>query len=301
MLPIRDKLNNPFVVVTLALFIAVAGYLISDYFVHWIKFWLGLYLAIALPIIIALPIAFILQQNFKKINTQKKELEHLDTINKKLFLLISHDVRSPLASLIGTIDLVANNDIDSDEAKLYFKELSKKVKNVNIFLDGLLDWSRRQTQNKPLSFVTFEALQAIKPMWELLEHEALKKNITINTNNLNTKMYADIDSYTFVFRNILQNAIKFTKQSGIIVLETKEINGLIHTIISDTGVGIHTKEIEKILKGENWYTTKGTSEEKGTGFGLRTCLYYLKKNNGDLLIDSEVGKGTKVSILLPKG
>jgi signal transduction histidine kinase len=298
--PIKDKLHNPFIVVALALLISVSGYLISDYFIHWIKFWLGLYLAISLPIIIAFPIAIILHQNFKKINFQKKELERLDIINKKLFLLISHDVRSPLASLIGTIDLVANNDIDTNEAKLYFKELSNKVKNVNVFLDGLLDWSRRQTQNKPLNFVTFETLQVIKPMWELLEHEAQKKKITITFNSLSNRIYADIESYTFVFRNILQNAIKFTEESGTIHIETNEIDGMVHTTISDSGVGIHNREIDKILKGENWYTTKGTSQETGTGFGLRTCLYYLKKNNGDLLIESELKKGTKITIVLPK-
>ncbi len=128
-----------------------------------------------------------------------------------------------------------------------------------------------------MNFVSFETLQVIKPMWELLEHEANKKNIIITFKNLSNKIYADIESYTFVFRNILQNAIKFTEESGTIYIETNEIEGMIHTTISNSGVGIHAREVDKILKGENWYTTKGTSEESGTGFGLRTCLYYLKK------------------------
>lgn len=299
MFTIKIRIHHPIIVVPFSLFLAVSGYLISDLIVHWEKFWLGLYLSTILPILISLPIALIMDRYFKKIQYQKIELERLDTINKKLFLLISHDVRAPLASLIGTIDLVTNDDLDLEQAKLYFKELSNKIKNVNSFLDGLLDWSRRQTQNKPLEFSLFDTSKVIKLAHDLLEPEAKLKNIKISMNSSDHKIYSDLGSYSFILRNILHNAIKFTPVGGKIKIKTFVKNSESHTTIYDSGIGITKKEIKKILDGENWDTTKGTSNENGSGFGLRTCLYYLKKNNGTLLIDSKINTGTKMTIVLP--
>ncbi len=260
-----------------------------------------MYLAALLPIIISLPLALIMDRYFKKFQSQKKELEHLDMINKKLFLLISHDVRSPLASLIGTIDLVADNDLDPEEAKHYFAELSSKIKNVNSFLDGLLNWARRQTQNKPLEFALYDSSDIIKLTHDLLEPTAKLKKIRITMDIGAYKIYSDKESYSFVLRNILHNAIKFTPIDGEIIIKTFVKNKQIYTTIQDSGIGITNKEIIKILDGENWHTTKGTSNENGSGFGLRTCLYYLKKNNGTLLIESKVNAGTKMIIVLPQG
>ncbi|SDE47658.1 sensor histidine kinase [Cellulophaga baltica] len=299
MLPLKNRIHHPIFVVPLSLFLSVSGYVISDFFAHWQKFWLGMYLAVLLPIIISLPLALIMDRYFKKFQSQKKELEHLDTINKKLFLLISHDVRSPLASLIGTIDLVTDNDLDPQEAKLYFSELSRKIKNVNSFLDGLLNWARRQTQNKPLEFSLYDSSDIIKLTHDLLEPAAKLKKIRITTKLGHHKIYADKESYSFVLRNILHNAIKFTPIDGEITIETFVKNKQIYTTIQDSGIGITKNEIKKILDGENWHTTKGTSNENGSGFGLRTCLYYLKQNNGVLLIDSEIDTGTKITIVLP--
>jgi two-component system sensor histidine kinase/response regulator len=288
-------------IVLLCVLLSVIGFLITDFIINWEKFWGGLFLSIFLPIFISTPIAIIIDKSFKKIKTQNIELERLDSINKKLFLLISHDVRSPLSNLRGMIDLIANNDLEEHESKLYLKQLSEKLDNVNTFLNGLLEWSRKQTQDKPLDFENFEADEVIKPTIKLLESSIENKNISITTKKIKAMLYADKESYSFVFRNILHNAVKFTSNHGKIEISTAIINGHVHTQIKDTGVGISDKEINKILNGTNWYTTKGTSEENGSGFGLRTCFYYLEKNNGRLEIESEIGCGSNFTIILPMG
>nr|WP_233268671.1 HAMP domain-containing sensor histidine kinase [Cellulophaga sp. L1A9] len=194
---------------------------------------------------------------------------------------------------------MTDNDLDPEEAKHYFSELSSKIKNVNSFLDGLLNWARRQTQNKPLEFSLFDNSDVIKLTHDLLEPVAKLKKIRITTKLGHHKIYADKESYSFVLRNILHNAIKFTPIDGEITIETFVKNKQIFTTIQDSGIGITNNEIKKILDGENWHTTKGTLNENGSGFGLRTCLYYLKQNNGVLLIDSEITIGTKITIGLP--
>tara|TARA_R110002033_G_scaffold171212_1_gene218539 strand:+ start:47014 stop:47925 length:912 start_codon:yes stop_codon:yes gene_type:complete len=298
---IQNRLYHPLFVVPSSVFLSLTAYIIAHYIIHWEHFWVGFFLSVLIPLMVSLPIALLMDGYFKKINKQKIELERLDSANKKLFALISHDVRAPLDSLKGMIELVVNETIDLEESKLYFDKLSNKLEHLNIFLDGLLDWSKRQTQNKPLEFSSFDSNEVIKPIIDLLEPLAQDKDITIITKNTKNKIHSDLESYSFVFRNILHNAIKFTPKSGAIQIQTITKNGKTHTSIKDSGVGISKKEINKILEGDNWYTTKGTSEENGTGFGLRTCIYYLEKNNGELLIESEEGNGTAMTIILPQG
>ncbi|WP_158975407.1 sensor histidine kinase KdpD [Cellulophaga sp. L1A9] len=300
MFPLKNKLHHPVIIVLMCVSLSTLGFLITDFFAHWGKFWEGLYLSIFLPIFISTPIAIIIDSYFKKIKSQNIELEQLDTINKKLFLLISHDVRSPLASLKGIINLITNNDLEEQESKMYLKQLSDKLDNLDVFLNGLLEWSQKQTQNKPLDFINFDALEVIKPTINLLEHAIENKNIITTLKSNGTTLYADKESFSFVFRNVLHNAIKFTGIQGRIHVETSSLNGEIHIIIKDNGVGISEEEIHKILNGSNWYTTKGTSEENGSGFGLRSCFYYLEKNNGRLKIESELGSGSTFTIVLPE-
>lgn len=301
MIPIKHRLYHPFFVVTISVFLSIIAYFIAHYIIYWEDFWVGFFLSALIPFVVSFPIAMIMDGYFKKINKQKLELEHLDSINKKLFLLISHDVRAPLNTLKGMIDLISNNSIDSQESKLYLKQLSIKFEQVNSFLDGLLDWSKRQTQNKPIQFISYDCAEVIKPVCNLLEPNASSKEITIITKNLKNNIYSDMESYSFVFRNILHNAIKFTPKHGTIQIDTIERDGNIYTSILDSGVGISEKEIRKILEGDNWYTTEGTSQERGSGFGLRTCIYYLEKNKGRLEIESEKGQGSIFTIVLPVG
>ena len=301
MIPIKARLYHPLIVVSLSIIISLATYSIAYYFVYWQDLWVGFFLSILIPLVVFSPIAFIMDGYFKKLNKQKSELVQLDKTNKKLFLLISHDVRAPLTSLKGMIDLIDNDTLDFEQSKLYLHQLSDKLENVNFFLDGLFDWSKRQTQNKPLLFSSIDCVEAILPICNLLEQSAQTKDITIITKNLKNNVLSDRGSYLFVLRNIIQNAIKFTPEHGTILIETAVKNGKTYTSILDFGVGISEKEIAKILAGDNWHTTKGTSEESGSGFGLKTCIYYLKKNNGELLIESEVNKGTKITIILPQG
>ena len=300
MIPIKQRLYHPFFVVTISVLLSIISYVIAHYFIYWEDFWVGFFLSALILFVVSCPIAVIMDGYFKKINKQKIELERLDSINKKLFLLISHDVRAPLNTLKGMIDLITNDAIDNQESKLYLKQLSIKFEHVNSFLDGLLDWSKRQIQDKPIAFSSFNSAEAIKPICNLLEPIALSKEITISTKNLNNIIYADMESYSFVLRNVLHNAIKFTPKNGTIQIDTIKRDGHIYTSILDSGVGISEKEIKKILEGDNWYTTEGTLQERGSGFGLRTCIYYLKKNNGKILIESELNKGTKMTIILPE-
>lgn len=296
---IKEKLYNPIVIVIISVTFSVSAYLLIASFTKIPDFKIGLMLSTVIPIAVSLPISVVMIGYLKKIQKQKIKMERLDSTNKKLFSLLSHDIRSPITSLKGIVDLLTEGVLDKKEGKIYLGELSKKIDNVLEFLDDLLLWSKRQVEKKPIKHSLFNCNEIIKSTIDLLEDTRKRKNIRLEIGEINNTIYTDKDIYAFVFRNIYHNAIKFTPEHGKIEIYTEIKNKNNLTVIKDSGIGISQEDIKNVLNEDKWFTQNGTFNETGTGFGISTCVNYLKQNNGKLLMESEPGKGTKVSIVLP--
>ncbi|SHJ98535.1 sensor histidine kinase [Pseudozobellia thermophila] len=292
--------SKPYRVVIVSVLVATLLYVIAHGIFHFYKFGLGLVLSAVFPIVISLPISRVMIGYTRRIKKQKQELAKLDIINKKLFSLISHDIRSPMATLQGLVHAMAFNDFDRETEKEYLGRLSKHIANLDIFLSDLLQWSQDQIQDKPANRTLFKCNDTLAQIGGLFEGMLLEKQIDFTIGDLDSTIYADQQDYAFIVRNVLHNAIKFTPVKGKINICLKVVGDEVHTIIKDSGVGLSKEEIDIIFEGEKLFTQLGTSNEKGTGFGLKACIDYLKKNNGSLSIESVRGKGTKVSIILPK-
>ncbi|WP_010519410.1 sensor histidine kinase [Croceivirga radicis] len=301
MIPKNLKLHRPYFITAIAVVAAVCGFAIADILVDWSVFWHGVLATAMISLCITIPIAYSMDHFAMKYRKQNKELEKLNALNKKLFALISHDVRAPLNNLKTLVDLFVNGDMDMETAQVYFGQVSGKLDNLTDFLDGLLDWSKRQTEDELLQKSNFSTEATIIPIVDLLDEQAKVKKISIYKEGTNEIVFADKNSYEFIFRNLLHNAIKFTPANGSIYINTYTKNGKVYTAIKDTGLGIADAEISKILDGTNWHTTNGTEDEKGSGFGIRTCFYYLKQNGGALDIKSKVGMGTIMTFSMPRG
>jgi signal transduction histidine kinase len=111
-------------------------------------------------------------------------------------------------------------------------------------------------------------------------------------------VYADRDMINLVLRNLLSNAIKFTPEKGRITIGVNDQSTFTEVFVQDTGMGISTENLRKINEN-NFYTTKGTASESGTGLGLMLCKEFLARNGGQMYIESEVGKGSTFSFTLP--
>ncbi len=297
---LKERLYNPFVVVFLSVTISVMVFYIVTLFIAMEDYTFGLTLSIVIPILASYPISLIMVRHHRKIVSQRQELERLDKINKKLFALISHDIRSPIASLKGVVDLLISEDLDVDEGKIHFNSVSDKIENLLEFLNNLLTWSKMQIENKTLEPKLFNSEEVIESILELYDELRTSKGVLLTKGNISSNVYADKESYAFIVRNLLHNAIKFTEKNQNISVSTEVLNDKVHTIIEDNGIGIDKDRIDKLINNQEWLSTSGTSDEVGTGLGIQTSIQYLKKQNGELRIDSEVGKGTKMTIILPE-
>jgi signal transduction histidine kinase len=167
-------------------------------------------------------------------------------------------------------------------------------------LNTLMEWSRLQTGRmsfRPENFV-FEVVAS--ETCAIFAEIAAKKAIEINMEFTGyNEVEADIAMVGTVLRNLISNAIKFTKSGGKIIISAKPVDKQLLVSVRDTGIGISSEDIKKLFRIEETYTTKGTLNEKGTGLGLILCKEFIEKNGGQIWAESEIGKGSTFWFLLP--
>ena len=252
-----------------------------------------------IPALISYPMSYLLIRYYKKIEIQKDELQRLNEINNRLISIIAHDIRSPISGVYGILDLIELETFSKEELSFYINDLSGTVDNLLSFLDDILQWSKAQIENKEIEPELFNTQKVWTQVLALYHHNIESKNINLVANNLEQPIYADQGSYSFVTRNILHNAIKFTPKNGSILIDLTRKGNRTITTIEDNGIGITEEKLNKILFSKEWVTTVGTNDEKGTGFGLKAAAKYIEIMDGKLQIESVPGKGTKVIIDLP--
>ena len=257
-------------------------------------------LSTLIPAVISFPISAILIRYHKKIAQQKAELERLNELNNRLFSIIAHDIRSPIASAFSVMELLKTEDLTEEEQQEFITNLSGTFDNLLVFLNDMLEWSKQQLENQELKPKLFNTEPILDRILLLYKHMIEGKGITITRNTKAENIYANEGSYSLIVRNILHNAIKFTPKGGTISIYTDEMDDHIATTIQDTGVGMNKENLEKIINGKEWVSSMGTNNEVGTGFGLQASMKYVKLQHGHINIESEENKGTSISILLPK-
>lgn len=234
-----------------------------------------------------------------EISEQNKLLESDNRTKDKLLSIISHDLRNPLVNMKGILNLVNQGIIPDDQAKQLLVQLETQYMGTTSLLDNLLFWLRGQMQGKNLEKIKVNISQIVKSLEE--EHRMLLQRKVVKFFNhiiTGTELYADKEMIRIVLRNLISNAIKFTPEGGTIEIMAEKNASETLISVKDSGIGMDDQTIEKI-KAKNYYTTAGTSLEKGSGFGLMLCSDLINRHNGKLEIFSEPSKGSKFSIHIP--
>ena len=228
------------------------------------------------------------------------ELAELDSLKTKLFSVISHDLRSPMYALRNLFKNMHQKDTPAPEIKKIVPDVLMDLNYTIGLMENLLQWSKTQMQSSAANLKELDLSKMINEVLQLLRLQAEAKQIYIeNKNTCPVYVYADKEMVNLILRNLLSNAIKFTPSQGYIEIGVTEISSFVEVYVQDTGVGISKEAIQKIQES-NFYTTKGTSSEAGTGLGLMLCREFLQKNGGQMHIESQQGKGSIFSFTLPR-
>jgi signal transduction histidine kinase len=241
-------------------------------------------------------------ENYDKLKFYSEELKESNTTKDKLISVIAHDLRSPLASLINTTKLLAENFelMDHDEIKKIMVLLNKETELTFESLNNLLLWSKTQRKKlKPvLEQVNFN--QLVEQTYLQAERLFKQKNITFsNRIEAGIEIQADPSMIQSVIKNLLINSIKFTPYGGHISSEVSITNDTAVVSVHDNGIGMKPGVIAKLFKQDVEFTTRGTENEKGTGLGLKICKEFIELHGGQIWVESEPAKGTTFYFSLP--
>lgn len=249
-------------------------------------------------------------QKMEEINAQLNDLVEDDKIkladvvstNAKFLSLIAHDLRNPFNSIIGVLDLLKDHFDDYDKAeieKLIIIASHSASKTLRL-LDNLLAWSISQNQEKSFNPVKINLLELISNEFESFNTSAAQKQIAMGHSVIpNICVTADIQMVKTIFRNLISNAIKFSKTGGVIFISATEGKQFVEIEVADNGIGISEKIQKKLFKTDEFRSTSGTNNEQGTGLGLLFCKEFVGLHGGKIWIESEPEKGSKFKFTLP--
>lgn len=242
----------------------------------------------------------LLMEHQEEIKRRKDELEQLNQVKDKFFSIISHDLRSPMNALSGILNLMEGDNISREEFSTLTKELRTQFNHTRTLINNLLDWALFQMDKLKIQPEKIELSGLVDENFNLLSSMHLKEMKLVNKVPANTYGWGDLNMLNLVLRNLILNAIKFSKAGGDIEISATEKDGLITIGVRDFGVGIQP-EVQKILFEKTMgYSTRGTANEKGTGLGLILCKEFVEKNGGTIWLESEVGKGSTFYFTLRK-
>jgi signal transduction histidine kinase len=253
-------------------------------------------------IVASMGLLYILRQRQKAsevLERQKQYAEELNQLNDKLFSIISHDLRAPLWSLKGVLEMASTQMISEKELTSLLSSIGDNTQHVIDLLENLLNWSKGHLRGNTINTRNIELCRIVLNVIELNNPIAAKKQIQINhAIDKRINVFADKNMIELVVRNILSNAIKFTPQSGSVNISCTTNSTHATLSIQDSGVGIKKEVIGKLFGNEN-FSTQGTANEKGTGLGLILCKEFVEKNGGTIMVESAEGKGSTFMITIP--
>lgn len=234
-----------------------------------------------------------------QLEKKTNELLELDTLKNKLFSVIAHDLKTPMYALRNMFRNIQQFDIPGDEIKIMIPDVVTDLNYTTGLMENLLQWAKNQMQSDSLKPQLLDVSEMIKEVMQLLRLQADEKKVYLESKiDVPVYIYADRDMVNLVLRNLLSNAIKFTPENGYIFLGANEANSYVEVFVQDTGKGMSEEDLRKI-NANNYFTTKGTANESGTGLGLMLCKEFLAKNGGRMFVESEEGKGSVFSFTLP--
>lgn len=230
------------------------------------------------------------------------QFRELNATKDILFSIIGHDLRGPFGNILVLSELLieAVKDKDPVESEQYLGMINSTAKNSLSLLDNLLSWAKSQTGQLNFKSEKINISSSIQEVLELSNANAKTKNISLNLIK-SDEIEVDCDEEIFktILRNLISNAIKFTKPGGNIDVFVIPKQNQVEITISDNGIGINEETCKKLFSISSNLSLLGTANEIGSGFGLFLCKEFVKKLGGRIWVESEEGKGSDFKFTLP--
>jgi signal transduction histidine kinase len=243
-----------------------------------------------------------LEEANKKLVSSEKKLLHESAIKSKMYSIMAHDLRNPSNAIIGFSQLLANNPekYSKQEIQKFAGIINRSARNVYVMLDNLLEWSKAQNEYLQIKHEQFDLHAHILNIFTLFELASISKNIELQCIvHKGIKVNTDKNILSTILRNLIDNALKFTPEGGIISISCVLRTSLIEIHVEDTGPGISEDKIATLFQLTNKKTDSHEFDFSTHGLGLILCKDFVEMLGGRIWVDSTLGKGSIFKFELP--
>ena len=239
----------------------------------------------------------------KELEQHKQQLAESNAMKDRFFSILAHDMRNPV-SAIYTFTGFLNESMESiskDELHQYLSVIHTTSKGLSDLLEELFLWGSLHSNRYDFKPELVPLTEVVDSVISLLMANATQKEIHLESDiHTEIQVFSDRNMLQIVVRNLVSNAIKFTTHKGRVTISVKDQGDEVQVSVKDTGIGISKKDISRLFRIDEQFTTHGTKGETGSGLGLVLCKELVEKNKGKIWVKSESGKGSTFSFSLPK-
>lgn len=235
----------------------------------------------------------------------KKQAEQILRINKtkdRLYSVIAHDIKSPFANISMLLSSIAEGYLQpgTEEYDEILQSLNASTKETYALLENLLRWTRAQTGDLEYVPEKIHLQELAYNVVRNLNSNARNKNIALELLiEDDLSCLADTMMLQSILQNLVSNALKFTPKGGSVIVSGAKKGDQVRIMVKDSGVGIPEENMKKLFSSDGHFTTEGTNSEKGSGLGLLLVKDFVQRNKGTVTVESQTGKGTTFTIMLP--
>lgn len=236
-------------------------------------------------------VTYYIQRKTKLLNAviskQHAELEEMGMVKDTLLGVVSHDMRTPVNSLLSFSELLKAGAISEEKMGLYLDQISHTLNQTSATMNNLLNWSATQMQGFNPNIIAVDMALVAEEILEHFVDRAKAKKISIqNDIEIGCLVMADKNMAELVLRNLMSNAIKYSREYDSISITSKDVGEKIYVLVSDEGVGMEEDKIQFFNKPDKkpLKSTMGTAREKGTGLGLLLCKTFASLMKGTLQV-----------------
>ena len=236
----------------------------------------------------------------RELSISNAELERINRVKDKLFSVLSHDLRSPIATLKSMMVFLQDGNMTQEELMPLYGRIQSQLEASGNVLESLLQWAKTELSETKLEIEKVVLANVVNNVALQLKSAIDGKDIRfINDLNFDLIALADRIHVEIILRNLITNAVKFTRGGGIIKIAGKASEHSIEVYVEDNGTGMHDDEVKNLFEPGRHFTRMGTNQEKGTGLGLLITKEMISKNGGNIWVSSRKHQGTVFTFTLP--
>ena len=232
------------------------------------------------------------------------ELRRLETVRRDFVANVSHELKTPLTSIRGYAETLLADDVPREMQLQFIEVIQRNAGHLQRTVDELLDLSRYQSGGWQPELESVDIAEIAREVWTTCEPRAAKKQIAFRTAGDATSVLADREGLRHVVSNLLDNAIRYTPEGGSILMSvhpaaTGARKGYVEIHVQDNGIGIPSDALPRIFERFYRVDPARSRELGGTGLGLAIVKHLVERMSGEVLAESELGKGTTIKVRLP--